>query len=128
VNELIELVDLNQARKRPLRKFSKGMLQRIGLAQAMISKPKLLVLDEPMSGLDPIGRRFVTDLILSLNREGTTVLFSSHILSDVERLCHKVVIMNKGVKVAEGEIEDLLRKEADLETLEELFVRKALAI
>lgn len=128
VNELIELVDLNQARKRPLRKFSKGMLQRIGLAQAMISKPKLLVLDEPMSGLDPIGRRFVTDLILSLNREGTTVLFSSHILSDVERLCHKVVIMNKGVKVAEGEIEDLLRKEADTETLEELFVRKALAI
>jgi ABC-2 type transport system ATP-binding protein len=102
------------------------MLQRIGLAQALLSKPAFLVLDEPMSGLDPIGRKFVADLISKLNANGTTIMFSSHILSDVERLCNRVTILNKGVKVAEGSLQDLLKKEAGTETLEELFVRKAL--
>jgi ABC-2 type transport system ATP-binding protein len=127
-DELIEKVGLKDAVKRPLRKFSKGMLQRIGLAQALLSKPKLLVLDEPMSGLDPIGRKFVADLIRELNAEGTTIMFSSHILSDVERLCHRVVILNKGLKVAEGRLKDLLKGEAGTETLEDLFVRKALEL
>ena len=123
---LIEKVGLKDAIKRPLRKFSKGMLQRIGLAQALLTRPGLLVLDEPMSGLDPIGRKFVVDLIQDVNLQGTSVMFSSHILSDVERLCHRVVILNKGIKVAEGSLDELLRKEAGTETLEELFMRKAL--
>ncbi|MCP4606801.1 MAG: ABC transporter ATP-binding protein [Proteobacteria bacterium] len=127
-DDLIEQVGLKEAAKRPLRKFSKGMLQRIGLAQALLGKPKFLVLDEPMSGLDPIGRKFVADLIQDLNDQGTTIMFSSHILSDVERLCHRVVILNKGLKVAEGSLEDLLRDESGTETLEALFIRKALEI
>ncbi|MCU0662051.1 MAG: ABC transporter ATP-binding protein [Myxococcota bacterium] len=125
-DELIEKVGLKEAARRPLRKFSKGMLQRIGLAQALIGDPQFLVLDEPMSGLDPIGRRFVAELIEELNRQGKTILFSSHILSDVERLCHRVVILHKGKKVAEGTLEELLKKEAATETLESLFMRKAL--
>ena len=127
-DELIEKVGLKDAAKRPLRKFSKGMLQRVGLAQAMIAEPKILVLDEPMSGLDPIGRKFVTDLLLELNEKGTTILFSSHILSDVERLCRRVVILNKGRKVAEGTIEDLIDEEEGDTTFESLFVRKALEL
>jgi len=123
---LIEKVGLADAAGRPLRKFSKGMLQRIGLAQALVGEPRLLVLDEPMSGLDPIGRKFVADLIGDLNRAGTTVLFSSHILSDVERLCHRVVILNRGAKVAEGSLAELVGEGGPDETLESLFVRKAL--
>jgi len=123
---LVEEVGLADAARRPLGKFSKGMLQRIGLAQAMIARPEVLVLDEPMSGLDPLGRRFVTDLIGRLNGEGTTVLFSSHILSDVERLCHRVAILNKGRKVAEGGLRDLLEGHTGVESFESLFVRKAL--
>ncbi len=123
---LIEQVGLSEAANRPLRKFSKGMLQRIGLAQALIGEPKLLVLDEPMSGLDPIGRRFVAELIAERNRGGTTILFSSHILSDVERLCHRVVILNRGVKVSEGSIDELVGKDRGDESLEALFVRKSL--
>jgi ABC-2 type transport system ATP-binding protein len=125
-DKLIDLVGLSDAAKLPLRKFSKGMLQRIGLAQALIGEPKLLVLDEPMSGLDPIGRRFVVDLILDLKKKGTTIIFSSHILSDVERLCNRVVILNKGNVVAEGSLKDLLKGETGTETLESLFMRKAL--
>ena len=122
---LIEEVGLMDAIKRPLRKFSKGMLQRIGLAQALLAKPKLLVLDEPMSGLDPIGRNQVANLMVDLNQKGTTIIFSSHILSDVERLCSRVVILNKGLKVTEGTIQELLKGESETETLEDLFVRKA---
>jgi ABC-2 type transport system ATP-binding protein len=125
-DELIEQVGLAEAANRPLKKFSKGMLQRIGLAQALIGRPKLLVLDEPMSGLDPIGRKFVADLIADLNGRGTTILFSSHILSDVERLCHRVVILNRGVVAAEGRLADLVGKGTGDETLESLFMRKAL--
>ncbi len=127
-DELIEKVGLKDARKRSLKKFSKGMLQRIGLAQAMMAEPRLLVLDEPMSGLDPIGRKFVTDLLLELNNKGTTILFSSHILSDVERLCSRVVILNKGVSVAEGSIDGLVAASEGDATFEELFVRKALEV
>lgn len=107
---LLERVGLEDARDLPLRKFSKGMLQRIGIAQALINDPKLVILDEPMSGLDPIGRREVRDLILNLKREGKTVFFSSHIISDVEMICDRVVILNKGKVMAEGTIDDLLTK------------------
>ena len=125
--ELLVKVGLEDAAKRPLRKFSKGMLQRIGLAQAMLPDPELLILDEPMSGLDPLGRKFVADLLADLNARGKTIVFSSHILSDVERLCRRVVILNKGVKVAEGTLEELVGAEREDATLEDLFVRAAFA-
>ncbi len=127
-DELIDLVGLADAAKRPLRKFSKGMLQRIGLAQALLAEPELLVLDEPMSGLDPIGRKFFVDLIAELNRGGTTILFSSHILSDVERLCNRVVILNEGRIAAQGQLDELLAGSTGAETLESLFMRKALRV
>ncbi len=123
--KLIEQVGLTDAAKRPLRKFSKGMLQRIGLAQALIAEPKLLILDEPMSGLDPMGRKFVADLVAERNATGVSVLFSSHILSDVERLCDRVVILNKGIKVEEGTIDELVGKDSEDQTLEDLFMRRA---
>lgn len=122
---LIEKVGLKDAAKRSLRKFSKGMLQRVGVASALIADPEILILDEPMSGLDPVGRRFMVDLMTELNRQGKTILFSSHILSDVERLCRRVVILNKGAVAAEGSIEDLLKKETDISTFEDLFLQKA---
>jgi ABC-2 type transport system ATP-binding protein len=107
-DELIALVGLSEARDRPLRKFSKGMLQRIGLAQSMMSDPDLLILDEPMTGLDPVGRRSVRDLILDLHRAGKTIFFSSHILTDVESICHRVAIVNRGKVVAQGSLAELL--------------------
>jgi ABC-2 type transport system ATP-binding protein len=108
VAELLELVGLADARTRQLRKFSKGMLQRVGLAQALIHDPELIILDEPMSGLDPIGRKQVRDLILGLRERGKTVFFSSHIISDVEVLCDRVGIVVKGKLLASGRIEDLV--------------------
>jgi ABC-2 type transport system ATP-binding protein len=90
-----------------LRKFSKGMLQRAGIAQAILHDPKLVFLDEPMSGLDPIGRREVRDLMEQLKQEGKTVFFSTHILSDAESLCDRVAIIHKGVLRSVGAIQDL---------------------
>jgi len=91
-----------------LRKFSKGMLQRVGLAQAIIHDPKLVILDEPMSGLDPMGRREVRDLIEELNHEGKTILFSTHILSDAEALCDRVAVLNRGELRGVGVVADLI--------------------
>jgi ABC-2 type transport system ATP-binding protein len=90
-----------------MRQYSKGMLQRVGLAQALINEPSLVILDEPMSGLDPIGRREVRELILRLRDASRTVLFSSHILSDAEMLCSRVAILARGRLVASGAIGDL---------------------
>lgn len=109
---LLKIVDLERASDLPLRKFSKGMLQRIGIAQALINDPKLVIFDEPMSGLDPIGRREVRDLILRMKQEGKTVFFSSHIISDVEMICDRVAILHKGKIRAEGKIDDLLQKKS----------------
>lgn len=110
VPQLLERVGLMEARHRPLRKFSKGMLQRIGLAQALIHDPELIILDEPMSGLDPLGRKEVRDLILSLRDQGKTVFFSSHIVSDVEMICDRVGILAKGRMLTSGRIEDLVNE------------------
>jgi ABC-2 type transport system ATP-binding protein len=103
-------VGLGSVMDRPLRRFSKGMLQRAGLAQALMGDPELLILDEPMTGLDPIGRKEVRDLILEERARGRTVMFSSHILSDVEMLCDRVAIVNRGELTAYGSLDQLLRK------------------
>jgi ABC-2 type transport system ATP-binding protein len=105
---LLDEVGIGAERRRPLRKFSKGMLQRVGLAQAMVNDPELLILDEPMSGLDPIGRRDVRQLIARLHAEGRTILFSSHILGDAEALCSRVAILSKGRLAAAGPMRELL--------------------
>lgn len=106
--ELVEKVGLSHARTRTLRKFSKGMVQRLGLAQALINDPELVILDEPMSGLDPMGRKTVRDLIFDLKDRGKTVFFSSHILQDVEMVCDRVAILQQGRLVREGKLSDLL--------------------
>ena len=111
VTDLLELVGLREARTRQLRKFSKGMLQRIGLAQALIHDPELIILDEPMTGLDPVGRKQVRDLILSLRDRGKTVFFSTHILHDVEMICDRVGIVMKGRLVASGRVDELVRQD-----------------
>jgi ABC-2 type transport system ATP-binding protein len=110
VDELLELVDMTHARHLQLRKFSKGMLQRVGIAQALINDPELVVLDEPMSGLDPVGRKEVRDLIFRLKESGKTVMFSSHILHDAELLCDRVAMILKGQSVACGQVSDLIER------------------
>jgi ABC-2 type transport system ATP-binding protein len=106
--ELVERVGLGPAARTRLRKYSKGMLQRAGLAHALMGRPRLLFLDEPMSGLDPMGRREVVDLIRDLREQGTTIVFSSHILHDVEVLCDRVAILRAGRLLKAGTLDDLL--------------------
>ena len=109
IQTLLERVGLDPGSRLRLRKFSKGMLQRVGLAQALIHEPELIILDEPMSGLDPIGRREVRDLILEQKKKGKTVIFSSHILPDVESLCERVGILVEGELRRSGRVSDLVR-------------------
>lgn len=109
--QLVEKVGLAHAVDRPIGKFSKGMMQRIGLAQSLLHDPELLILDEPLSGLDPIGRKEVRDLVLEHRDRGRTVLFTSHILSDVEMLCDRVGILNQGKMTHYGPLDELLRPE-----------------
>lgn len=113
---LLERVGLTRSADVPMRRFSKGMVQRAGIAQALVNDPELVVLDEPMSGLDPIGRRMVRELILSLRDEGKTVLFSTHILSDAETLCDRVALLRGGRLVAVGALGDILT--VDVEHME----------
>src|SRR5215475_4630359 len=105
---LLDEVGIGKERRLQLRKFSKGMLQRVGIAQALINDPELVILDEPMSGLDPLGRRDVRSLILRLRDRGCTVFFSSHVLSDAEALCNRVAILAKGRLVATGRLTEML--------------------
>ncbi len=105
---LLERVGLGRAGDRALRKYSKGMLQRLGIAQALVNDPELVVLDEPMSGLDPIGRKEIRDLIVELKQEGKTVLFSTHILSDVELICDRVAMVVGGRMRDVGPLSQLL--------------------
>jgi ABC-2 type transport system ATP-binding protein len=107
VNDVLDRVGIGADRRRLLRQYSKGMIQRVGLAQAIVNDPELIILDEPMSGLDPIGRREVRELILELRDRGRTVLFSSHILSDAEMLCSRVGILSRGRLVKAGSLAEL---------------------
>ena len=105
---LLDEVGIGAERRLQLRKFSKGMLQRVGIAQALINDPEVIFLDEPMSGLDPLGRREIRELILRLRDRGCTVFVSSHVLSDAETLCSRVAILAKGRLVASGELSEML--------------------
>jgi len=119
--ELLGQVGLERAVNRQLRTYSKGMVQRAGLALALIHDPEVVILDEPMSGLDPIGRKMVGDLIIDLKNRGKTVFFSSHILNDVERFCDRVAIISDGCLRKIGPLKDLLSRG---ESLEDVFLRE----
>jgi len=112
---LIRQVGLEHARKRPLKEYSKGMARRIGVAQALINDPALVILDEPTSGLDPKGRREMKDLILALKDQGKTVLLCSHLLPDVEEVCDRVGILNRGRLLTVGKLSDLLVRQDEVQ-------------
>ena len=117
--ELLTKVGLDEKDwNKQLRKFSKGMLQRVGLAQSLINEPEIVFLDEPMSGLDPIGRREIRELIAELRTQGTTVFMSTHILSDIEALCDQVAILRKGKLAATGELDELLSQSGETQVFE----------
>ena len=134
IEELIDLVGLQNGRERPLRSYSKGMLQRIGLAQALIQDPDLLFLDEPTAGVDPLGSTQIRDLILRLKKMGKTVVFSSHLLEQVQEVADRVAIFSLGKKVLEGSLATLLTENhgteihlpGDMGAEEESRIRRAL--
>ena len=133
VQELLDLVGLTKAWDRRLSGYSKGMLQRIGLAQALINEPQLVVLDEPTAGVDPAGSREIRDLIVDLKHRGITVLLSSHLLEQVQEICDRVGILATGVLVREGALEDLVAIENQTELIlenasPELIAKLAAAI
>ena len=121
IDAVLKLVELDGVRKRLIRTYSKGMQQRIGLAQALINQPELLILDEPTSGLDPIGRMKVREIIQRLKNEGKTVFFSSHELGEVETVCDRVAILHQGELKAAGKVADLVDQHRC--NLEEIFLR-----
>ena len=118
IDAVLKLVELEPVRKRLIKTYSKGMQQRIGLAQALINNPDLLILDEPTSGLDPLGRMKVREIIQRLKSEGKTVLFSSHELGEVETVCDRIAIIHRGELKVAGRVADLLREyQTDLERI-----------
>jgi ABC-2 type transport system ATP-binding protein len=121
IDQLLKLVELESARKRLIKTYSKGMQQRVGLAQALINNPDLLILDEPTSGLDPLGRMKVREIIQRLKQEGKTVFFSSHELGEVETVCDRVAIINQGELKVEGRVADLV--EQYHANLEQIFLK-----
>jgi ABC-2 type transport system ATP-binding protein len=121
IDQLLKLVELEHARKRPIRTYSKGMQQRAGLAQALINNPDLLLLDEPTSGLDPLGRMKVREIIQRLKNEGKTVFFSSHELGEVETICDRVAILHQGELKVEGRVTDLMKEYQC--NLEQIFLK-----
>ncbi len=117
IKTLIERVGLSGNEKKPIRKYSKGMVQRIGLAQAFIGNPEFVILDEPLSGLDPLGRKMAKELILEHKKNGGTVFFTSHILEDIENMCDRILILNHGKIIREVRKSLLLKRR-----LEDIFV------
>jgi ABC-2 type transport system ATP-binding protein len=128
VRELLDLVGLTNARDQRLSTYSKGMLQRIGLAQALINQPKLVVLDEPTAGVDPAGSRDIRNIIIDLKQRGITVLLSSHLLTQVQEICDRVGILARGTLVREGRLEELIaienRSELVLENASDALVKE----
>jgi len=106
-DRVLELLALTDAAKRPIRGYSKGMVQRLGLAQTLLHDPELYVLDEPMSGLDPVGRALVKELMLDLKRKGKTIFFSTHVIADVEAVCDRVAIVSQGELRAENTVKEI---------------------
>lgn len=123
---LIERLGLGHAVDRPIGRFSKGMLQRIGICQALLHEPEMLILDEPFSGLDPIGRKDIRDILLEERKRGSTLLFTSHVLSDVELLCDRVAIIHRGKITAAGTMDELLRPDVRRVEIELTQVNDAL--
>lgn len=117
IEQLLKTVDLYSFKKQRLKTFSKGMTQRAGICFALVHDPEVIVLDEPMSGLDPLGRKMVIDLILNLRKKGKTILFCSHILNDVERICDRVAVMDKGYLK-----QIYAKKDFGSKTMEEIFL------
>jgi ABC-2 type transport system ATP-binding protein len=128
VEQLLEVVGLTSARDQRLSTYSKGMLQRIGLAQALINEPKLVVLDEPTAGVDPAGSRDIRNIIIDLKKRGVTVLLSSHLLGQVQEICDRVGILSKGALVREGRLDELIaienRSELVLENATESLLKE----
>lgn len=106
-DEYLKLVDMEKWRKTKIKKYSKGMLQRLGLAQAMLNQPELIFLDEPTDGVDPIGRKEIRDILNNLKQQGTTIFLNSHLLSEVELICDRVAILNKGILIKSGRVDDI---------------------
>jgi ABC-2 type transport system ATP-binding protein len=121
IDRVLKLVELEAVRKRLIKTYSKGMQQRIGLAQALINDPELLIFDEPTSGLDPVGRMKVREIIQRLKQEGKTVFFSSHELGEVETVCDRVAILSQGELKVEGRVQDLVEEHQC--NLEQVFLR-----
>src|SRR5213083_94671 len=121
IETVLKLVELDHARDRPIKTYSKGMQQRVGLAQALINNPDLLILDEPTSGLDPLGRMKVRQIIQRLRNEGKTVFFSSHELGEVETVCDRVAIIHQGELKVEGRVAELIEEHQT--NLEQIFLK-----
>ncbi|RPI14640.1 MAG: ABC transporter ATP-binding protein [Ignavibacteriae bacterium] len=111
ISELLEVMGLTQWRKTKIKKYSKGMMQKLGLAQSMINDPDLIFLDEPTDGVDPIGRKEIRDILIGMKEKGKTIFLNSHLLSEVEMICDRVAILNKGDLIKEGNVDDLTRAE-----------------
>jgi len=126
IEHLLKRVDLWHAKDKKLRAYSKGMLQKVGVAQALIHKPDFVILDEPKSGLDPDGRYYLSEIIKETAKEGACVFFSSHLLHDAEQLCQNLVIMKDGLVIYEGRTDALLKKMGNEKSLEEIFIDIAL--
>src|SRR4029453_16292735 len=133
INEMLGLMNLTQWKNTKIKKYSKGMMQKLGLAQAMLSEPDLIFLDEPTDGVDPIGRKEIRDILTEIKSRGKTIFLNSHLLSEVEMICDRVAILNKGDLIKEGNVDDLTRAEnvfviSTVETLNMELKQKILAI
>lgn len=120
ISKILKSVGLEEAAGRAIRGYSKGMKQRLGLAQALVNQPDILILDEPLDGLDPLGRSDIKDYLLEMKKSGTTILLSSHILSDVEEICDRIGIIHHGALIEEGAVDTVIPKGMNLE---EYFVK-----
>lgn len=123
IDELLKLVSLTEAGSRPIRKFSKGMMQRLGIAQALLNDPELVFFDEPNSGLDPIGRRDIRQIMLQLKKQGKTIFFNSHMIPDVREICDRIGVLHRGKMVGEGRVDDIC-KSGNYQELEDYFMEK----